>query len=82
MKLSEFILLGEAEKQHTVLHRGVLVAKRTEETSLVFLFQLGAYYVETWCSLANRSVTEYRMFDNTAPLEPYLEEISLQHLLN
>ncbi|MEJ8843884.1 hypothetical protein WG954_15945 [Lacibacter sp. H375] len=82
MKLSEFILLGEAEKQHTVLHRGVLVAKRTEETSLVFLFQLGAYYVETWCNVANRSVTEYRMFENTAPLEPYLEEISLQHLLN
>jgi hypothetical protein len=82
MKLSEFILLGEAEKQHTVLHRGVLVAKRTEETSLIFLFQLGGYYVETWCSVANRSVTEYRMFDGTAPLEPYLEEISLRHLLN
>lgn len=82
MKLSEFILLGEVEKQHTVLHRGVLVAKRTEETSLVFLFHLGGYYVETWCSVANRSVTEYRVFDGTAPLEPYLKEISLQHLLN
>lgn len=82
MKLSEFILLGEAEKQHTVLHRGVLVAKRKQQSSLVFLFQLGGYYVETWCSITNRSVTEYRVFDSTAPLEPYLKEISLRHLLN
>ena len=82
MKLSEFILLGEAEKQHTVLHRGVLIAKRKQQSSLVFLFQLGGYYVETWCSVTNRSVTEYRVFDSTAPLEPYLKEISLRHLLN
>jgi hypothetical protein len=82
MKLSEFILLDEVEKKHTVLHRGVLVAKRTQKSSFVFLFQLGAYYVETWCSIANRSVTEYRVFDSTAPLEPYLKEISLGHLLN
>ena len=82
MKLSEFILLSEAEKQHKVLRKGVLIAKRTQQSSLVFLFQLGGYYVETWCSISNRSITEYRMFDGTAPLEPYLEEISLQHLLN
>lgn len=82
MKLSEFILLGEAEKQHTVLHRGVLIAKRKQQSNLVFLFQLGGYYVETWCSVTNRSVTEYRVFDSTAPLEPYLKEISLRHLLN
>lgn len=82
MKLSEFILLNEVEKQHTVLHRGVLIAKRKQSSCMIFLFQLDRYYVETWCSYVNKAVTEYRVFDGTAPLEPYLKEISLRHLLN
>jgi hypothetical protein len=82
MKLSEFILLNEVEKQHTVLHRGVLIAKRRQSSCMIFLFQLDHYYVETWCSFINKAVTEYRMFSGTAPLEPYLNEISLQHLLH
>jgi hypothetical protein len=82
MKLSEFILLDKMEKQHTVLHRGILVAKRKHPTGIVFLFQLDHYYVETWCSTASRSVMEYRVFDGTAMLEPYLKEISIPDLLN
>jgi hypothetical protein len=82
MKLSEFILLDEKEKQHTVLHEGVLIGKRKLQACIIFLFQLDHYYVETWCSFSNRSVKEYRVFDGTAPLDPYLKEISLQHLFN
>ena len=82
MKLSEFILLDKVEKQHTVLHKGVLVAKRRHQTGIVFLFQLNQYYVETWCSTSNRSVMEYRVFNSTAMLEPYLNEIPIPDLLN
>ncbi len=80
MKLSEFILLNEMEKQHTVLHEGVLIGKRKQHSFMIFLFQLGHYYVETWCNFSNKSVSEYRVFDGTAPLEPYLDQISLQQL--
>src|ERR1700727_459362 len=45
MRLSEFILLDENEKQSTVLHQGVALAKRSGVDSTVFLFQLGNYYV-------------------------------------
>ena len=80
MKLSEFILLSQAEKQHAVLHRGVLVAKRKQQNILIFLFRLEDYYVETWCNVANHSVTEYLALTAVSPLEPYLNQISLQHL--
>src|SRR5688500_13030196 len=53
MKLSEFILLNEAQKKKTVLHQGVLVAKRSRGECLVFLFQLDNYYVEAYCNRGN-----------------------------
>ena len=82
MKLSEFILLNEVEKQQAVLHKGVLIGKRKQSSCMIFLFQLDHYYVEAWCSFLNKAVNEYRVFADTTPLEPYLNEISLQTLLN
>jgi hypothetical protein len=82
MRLSEFILLNEQEKKSTVLHRGVLLAKRSSFDSMVFLFQLGSYYVEAYCNPANKAIEEYRMFENIEALQPYLEAIPLDELLN
>ena len=45
MKLSEFILLSEAEKQQAALHLGVLVAKRKLQNGILFLFRLEDYYL-------------------------------------
>ena len=81
MRLSEFILLGEKEKQHAILHRGILVAKRKQSDRIFFLFRLSDYYVETCCDTTNNSVTEYRMLTGAALLEPYLSGISLTSLL-
>ena len=81
MKLSEFILLNEEDKKIAVLQQGVLVAKRSNTNYMVFLFQLNSYYVETYCNRANRSIEEYRVFDNLRPLHPYLETISLEGLI-
>ncbi len=82
MRLSEFILLNEQEKKSTVLQRGVLLAKRSDLESMVFLFQLGGYYVEAYCNPENKAIEEYRMFDNIDFLSPYLEGIPLDNLLN
>src|ERR1700722_20410336 len=82
MRLSEFILLNEDEKKSTVLHQGVFLAKRSSFDSMVFLFQLGSYYVEAFCNPANKAIEEYRMFDNIDVLKPYLEAIPLDNLLN
>ncbi len=82
MRLSEFILLNEEEKKLTVLHQGVLLAKRSSFDSMVFLFQLGSYYVEAYCNPENKAIEEYRMFDNINVLSPYLEAIRIDNLLN
>jgi hypothetical protein len=82
MRLSEFILLNEDEKKSAVLHQGVLLAKRSSFDSMVFLFQLGSYYVEAYCNPSNKAIEEYRMFDNIDVLNPYLENIRLDNLLN
>lgn len=82
MKLSEFIALTEDQKRSTVLTQGVAIAKRHLNTHLVFLFQLPEYYVETYCCYENKEIEEYRVFQNTKQLAPYLEAIEIDHLLN
>ena len=82
MRLSDFIMLNEDEKKSTVLHQGVLIAKRSSLDSMVFLFQVGSYYVEAYCNPENKAIEEYRMFDNIDVLQPYLEAIPLDKLLN
>jgi hypothetical protein len=81
MKLSEFILLDEADMKATVLHEGVLVAKRHNDDALVFLFQMDDYYVETFCNLSDKMVSEYRVFKDVNTLSPYLETIRIDDLL-
>lgn len=82
MKLSDFILLDVEEKKLAVLHLGVLVGKRTDDASLVFLFQLPNYYVETYCNVESKAIEEFRAFDSVIPLTPYLESIAIGGLLN
>ncbi|WP_431215104.1 hypothetical protein ACQ86N_10455 [Puia sp. P3] len=49
---------------------------------MVFLFQLGSYYVEAYCNPENKAIEEYWVFDNIDFLGPYLDAIPLDNLLN
>lgn len=82
MRLSDFIVLGEQEKKFAVLHEGVLIGKRANTSSMVFLFQLEGYYVETYCNMSSKVIEEYRVFDNPEALSPYLDLISLDGLVH
>jgi hypothetical protein len=82
MKLSEFIALPEDHKRSAVLTEGVPIATRYLDDQLVFLFQLPEYYVETYCCYKSKEILEYRVFQNTKQLAPYLESIQIDHLLN
>ena len=82
MRLSDFILLNEDEKKAAVLHQGVLLAKRSSFDSLIFLFQLGSYYVEAYCNPEDKAVEEYRVFDSGMLLNSYLEAIPIDDLFN
>ena len=82
MKLSEFIALSEEEKRSKVLQNGVAIAKRNLPDYRVFLFQLSCFYVETFCCHQTKEIMEYRVLYSTKHLTPYLETISIDHLLN
>jgi hypothetical protein len=82
MKLSEFIALPEDHKRSTVMTQGVAIAKRYLDGQLIFLFQLQEYYVETYCCCESKEILEYRVFQNTVQLAPYLDAIQIDHLLN
>jgi len=80
MILSDFILLPEDQKKSILLHQGILIGKRKNEESQVFLFQLDLFYVEIYCNLQTKLVTEYRQFEKISLLNPYLDDISIDHL--
>jgi hypothetical protein len=80
MELSDFIMLDGEEKKLLVLHEGVLIAKRKEPESMIFLFQLDKFYVETFCNTETKDVTQYRVFEHTRLLQPYLENIAIDDL--
>ena len=82
MKLSDFISLNADEKKLAVLHHGVLVGKRKEHDSMMFLFSLSSYYVETSFNIKTKATEEFRVFDSEIPLTPYLESIDIGGLLN
>ncbi len=82
MQLSDFIFLDEAQMKTIVLHEGVLVAKRRSSDYLVLLFQMDDFYVETYCNMQNKAVSEYRVFRNVNALDPYLDNIAIEDLLN
>ena len=82
MKLSEFILLSEEQKKSMLIHNGILVGKRNVAECIVFLFQLPDYYVETWFDRQSHSIQQFVTFINMESLNPYLEEIAIEGLLN
>jgi hypothetical protein len=82
MKLSDFIMLSEEDKKIAVLHQGVLIAKRSSAPYLFFLFQMDHFYVETCCHVEKKVIEEYKMFHRLELLEPYLETIAIDDLLN
>lgn len=81
MKLSDFILLDAGDKKMAVVEHGVLVGKRVEDDTMVFLFRLADYYVETYFSVETKAIEEFRIFDSSIPLTPYLESINIDSLL-
>ncbi len=81
MKLSEFILLSEAEKKWHLMNSAVALAKRTYAHVTVFLFQLEDYYVEAYCNVEDKAIEEYRVLPDTNAIRYYLEAISIDELL-
>ncbi len=82
MKLSEFILLNEADKKCVIMNEAVALAQRTYRDTIIFLFQLENYYVEAYCNAADKSIEEYCVLPDTNAICHYLQAIPIDELLN
>lgn len=82
MKLSEFILLNEADKKHVIMNEAAPLAQRRHGDTIIFLFQLEDYYVEAYCQTAGKNIVEYCILPDTNAICHYLEAIPIDGLLN
>ena len=82
MKLSEFILLNEAEKKRAIMKQAVALAQRTYRDRVIFLFQLENYYVEVYCNTPDKSIEKYCILPDTNAIYHYLEAISIDEIVN
>jgi hypothetical protein len=82
MKLSEFILLNEADKKCAVMNNAVPLAQRTYPGKIVFLFQLEDYNKEAYGSITDKTIEKYCVLPNTNAIRHYLEAIPIDDLLN
>lgn len=82
MKLSEFIVLNEAEKKHAVMNYAVALATRTSPGFVIFLFQMNGYYVEAYCNIGKKTIDEYCILPGVNAIGHYLQCIPIDDLLN
>ena len=82
MKLSEFILLDERDKKCALMNKAIALAQRTYPDTIIFLFQLDHYYIETYCNKTSKTIEEYRVLPDTNAIGHYLEAIPIDDLMN
>lgn len=81
MTMFEFGLLPDNEKIDILYNQGVYIGKRRVEKLSVLLYQLETFYVEVYYKKHRRHVTRVYCFSSTTLLDPYLEQIDVEHLV-
>ena len=80
MKLSEFITLSKDEKKVILFREAAPIAKRQIPGYQVFLFQLPDFSVEIHCSVENKEIKKFMMFQDSEYLTPYLNAIQINNI--
>ena len=70
----EFDLLEEEEKGALIL-QGKFLADREENGLIVQLYNVGAFYGEVWYDPLANKILQWRAFEGTKGLGPYLAHI-------
>lgn len=75
MTLYQFNQLDEMEQQEAIWEAAYL-ADRIEGEYYIKLYQIDAFYVETYRHIEHNVIVKYRSFASTdEPLKPYLDQI-------
>ncbi|MGV3656621.1 MAG: hypothetical protein ACO1NX_01655 [Chitinophagaceae bacterium] len=76
-----FNILEEGQRVRLVRQKGVQVGERAETFHTVLLYQLDSFYVELHHHNHFNVITHIESFSDTARLQPYLQQISLEGLV-
>lgn len=76
------MVLSAEEKMVILIHDGIEIACRRDPLGSYYLFQLDHFYAEVAYDPGDGSPVAFTCFTGTAPLEPYLERISLEGILD
>ena len=81
MTLFDFQLLPVMEQLDLLYEQGTFIGKRKVEAKTCVLYQLEGFYVEVIYRQYRRIPEKLRSFRSTAPLDPYLELIDVEHII-
>lgn len=75
------MLLRPEEQANFTWKHGAFIAVADKGSLKVLLYQLGSFYVEVYYNCELGRIEEFRSFDSTDQLEPYLAAIDLSDLM-
>ncbi|MDB5197728.1 MAG: hypothetical protein JWP88_2099 [Flaviaesturariibacter sp.] len=81
MTLFEFKLLDESDQLDCLYEQGAYIGKRKESYQNILLYQLEGFYVEVFYYKHRCYCTNIRCSQSTTLLDPYLEDINVEHLV-
>ncbi|HYH14986.1 MAG TPA: hypothetical protein VD794_07195 [Flavisolibacter sp.] len=82
MTLYEFKLLADTEQLDILYKQGVYIGKRKQGEEVIVLYQLEGFYVELYYIKYRCYIRRMHCFHSTLLLDPYLENINVEHWVN
>ncbi|RYY88683.1 MAG: hypothetical protein EOO15_08255 [Chitinophagaceae bacterium] len=81
MTKNTFNACTSGEQRQILLEQGAYLGHRKDDPWSVLLYQIRDYYVEVFFSMQNLDIHAIEAFEDTDRLEPYLERIPLEMLM-
>ena len=82
MMLKDFKLLPQSDQVDLIYRHGVYIGKRKEEELIILLYQVEGFYVEVVYKRYRHKVISMRCSSSTSLIDPYLEQIDVEHLVS
>lgn len=82
MKMKEFELLPEARQAAILYRQGVYIGKRKSGKRTVLLYQLESFYIEVSYLVYRRYISQITCSPSTDILNPYLEQILVEAVVD
>ena len=81
MTLCEFNAMDRSGQAEAVWN-GVHILARHDEQHSILLYQIDSFYVEVYYHRKHNKIERFRSFSNTDQLQPYLNLIDINELIN